>query len=163
MSAVVIIVGTRLDGSCAAGAMSSGFWLIGCHWWAADQLEFIVEQQAEVVLRPLGRRVHPGAFDAAGDGVLTEPALVGARPPQALQSDVRGLGRGVDQAWIARAVGLAEGVAAGGQRDRLLVVHRHALEGDLDVARRLQRVRRAAGTFRIDIDQAHLDGGERVL
>ena len=34
MSAVVIIVGTRFDGSCAAGAMSSGFWLIGCHCFA---------------------------------------------------------------------------------------------------------------------------------
>ena len=34
MSAVVIIVGTRFDGSCAAGAMSSSRWLIGCHCWA---------------------------------------------------------------------------------------------------------------------------------
>src|SRR3546814_6501583 len=31
MSAVVIIVGTRLSGLCAPGAMSSGFWLTGCH------------------------------------------------------------------------------------------------------------------------------------
>jgi hypothetical protein len=31
MSAVVIIVGTRFDGLCASGAMSSSRWLIGCH------------------------------------------------------------------------------------------------------------------------------------
>ena len=57
-------------------------------------------------------------------------------------------GRGVDQARVAGAVRLAEGVAAGGQRDRLLMVHRHALEGDLDVARRLQRVGIAARALR---------------
>ena len=34
MSAVVIIVGTLIVGSQAAGAMSSSFWLIGCHWLA---------------------------------------------------------------------------------------------------------------------------------
>jgi hypothetical protein len=41
---------------------------------------------------------------------------------------------------IAGAVGLAEGVAAGDQRDGLLVVHRHAGEGLADVARRCERV-----------------------
>ena len=64
---------------------------------------------------------------------------------------------------VARAVRLAEGMAAGGERDGLLMVHRHALEGDLDVARRLQRVGIAARAFGIDVDQAHLDRGERVF
>src|SRR5689334_20502778 len=54
-------------------------------------------------------------------------------------------------------------MATCGQRDRLLMVHRHALEGDLDVARRLQRVRIAARAFWIDVDEAHLDCGERML
>ena len=38
-----------------------------------------------------------------------------------------------DQRRIAGAVGLAEGVAAGDQRDGLLVVHRHAEERLADV------------------------------
>ena len=42
---------------------------------------------------------------------------------------------------VAGAVRLAEGVAAGGQRDGLLVVHAHAREGLANVARRLQRDR----------------------
>src|SRR5947209_6209027 len=43
------------------------------------------------------------------------------------------------------------------------MVHRHPLEGDLDVTGGLQRVGVAARTFRIDVDETHLDRGERVL
>ncbi len=58
---------------------------------------------------------------------------------------------------------LAEGVAAGDQRDRLLVGHRHALEGLADVPGRRHGIRIAVRALRIDVDQAHLDGAERVL
>ena len=58
---------------------------------------------------------------------------------------------------------LAERVAAGDQRDRLLVVHRHALERLADIPRRGERVRLAVRPFRIDVDQTHLHGGERIL
>ncbi len=60
-------------------------------------------------------------------------------------------------------MGLAEGMAAGDQRDGLLVVHRHAEEGFADVLGRRDRVRVAVRPFRIDIDQAHLHGAERIL
>jgi hypothetical protein len=59
-------------------------------------------------------------------------------------------------------VGLAEGVAAGDERDGLLVVHRHAGEGLADVARRGERIGVAVGALGVDVDQAHLHGGERV-
>ena len=79
MSAVVIIVGTRFDGSCAAGAMSSSLLVDRLPLLRArgrpHQLIFIVEQQPEIILRPLGRRVHPRPFDAAGDGVLADAAF----------------------------------------------------------------------------------------
>ena len=60
-------------------------------------------------------------------------------------------------------MGLAERVAAGDQRDRLLVVHRHPAERLADVAGRGQRVGLAVGALGVDVDQAHLDGGERLL
>jgi hypothetical protein len=60
-------------------------------------------------------------------------------------------------------VRLPEGVAAGSQRHRLLVVHRHSLEGDLDVACGAERIGDAAGAFGIDVDEAHLDRRERVF
>ena len=67
-----------------------------------------------------------------------------------------------DQRRIAGAVGLAEGVAAGDQRDGLFVVHRHAEEGFADVLGRGDRVRIAVRAFRIDVDQAHLHRAERL-
>ena len=64
---------------------------------------------------------------------------------------------------VVRAVRLAEGVAAGDQRHRLLVVHRHAAEGLTDVLRRRQRVRVAVRALGVHVDQAHLHGRERLL
>ena len=59
-------------------------------------------------------------------------------------------------------MGLAEGVAAGDQRDGLLVVHRHAGEGLADVAGRGDGIGLAVRPFRIDVDEAHLHGAERI-
>ncbi len=59
-------------------------------------------------------------------------------------------------------MGLAEGMTAGNQCDCLFVVHRHAFERLTDVARRRHRVRIAVGAFRVDVDQTHLNGAERV-
>ncbi len=64
---------------------------------------------------------------------------------------------------IGGAVRLAEGVAAGDQRDGLLVVHGHAAERLADVARGGDRVRVAVRALRVDVDQAHLHGAERLL
>ena len=62
-----------------------------------------------------------------------------------------------------RPMGLAERVAARDQRDGLFVVHRHAFEGFANVDRRREWIRLPVGPFRIDVDQAHLNGRERVL
>jgi hypothetical protein len=61
------------------------------------------------------------------------------------------------------AVHLAEGVATDGERDGLLVVHRHAAECLADVLGGLHRIGDAVGAFGVDVDQAHLDRGERVV
>ncbi len=62
----------------------------------------------------------------------------------------------------AGAMGLAEGVAAGDQRDGLFVVHAHALEGFADVLRGSDRIGLALRAFGIHVDQAHLHGRERI-
>ena len=59
-------------------------------------------------------------------------------------------------------MGLAEGVAARDQRNGLLVVHRHAKERFANVLGGSDRVGVAAGAFRIDVDEAHLHGAERL-
>ncbi|MCY1429876.1 hypothetical protein D9M71_458080 [compost metagenome] len=56
----------------------------------------------------------------------------------------------------------AEGVAAGGEGDGFLVVHRHAREGFAYVPRRAEWVRIAVRAFRVHVDQAHLHRGQRI-
>src|SRR6187200_3387512 len=60
-------------------------------------------------------------------------------------------------------VGLAEGVAAGDQRDRLFVIHRHAGEGFADIPGSRDRIRLPLRAFWIHVDQAHLHGSERIF
>ena len=62
----------------------------------------------------------------------------------------------------AGAVGLAEGVSAGDQRDGLFVVHAHAAERFANVLRGRGRIGLAVRAFRIDVDEAHLHGRERI-
>ena len=130
---------------------------------ALDQLPLVAEQHVEVAVVPLRRVGLPGAFDAAGGGVH---ALAGAEPvdpAQALLLDGGGFGFRTHQLRVARAVRLAEGVAAGDERDGLFVVHRHAGEGLAHVAARGHGVGVAVRALGVHVDQAHLHGGQRVL
>ena len=115
------------------------------------------------MVAPFGRRLRPDDFRTAGDRVRAVARLVTALPAEALILDRAALRRRADERRIARAMGLAEGVAAGDQRDGFLVVHRHAHEGFADVLRRRDRVRLAVRPLGIDVNQAHLHGAERML
>src|SRR6059036_4001963 len=88
---------------------------------ALRQLPFVAEQVVEVVVAPLRRRGGPGDFQAAGDGVATLARAEAVVPAEALRLD---LGRFRIGPHMRRrgggAVGLAEAVAAGDQRDSLL-------------------------------------------
>ena len=56
----------------------------------------------------------------------------------------------------------SEGMAARNEGDSLLVIHRHAGEGLTDVPCCSKRVWIAIWAFRIDVNQSHLNGGQRV-
>ena len=71
-------------------------------------------------------------------------------------------GSGPMSSALDRAVRLAEGVTADDQRQRLLVVHRHAAERLADVTAGRHRIRVAVGALGVDVDQAHLHGAERA-
>src|SRR5262245_19755779 len=94
-----------------------------CAGRALRQLPFVVEQVVEEVIAPLRRRLGPGDFRTAGDGVAPEAPAMLALPAEALILEERAFRLRADQRRIAGAVGFAEGVAAGNQRDGLLVVH----------------------------------------
>ena len=131
---------------------------------ALRQLPFEAEQVLEEVVAPFRRRRGPDDLEAAGDRVIAFAGAEFVLPAEALIFDRRAFGFGADiDLRVRRAVGLAEGVAAGDQRDGFLVVHRHALERFADVPRRGDRIRLAVRPFRIDVDQAHLHRAERIL
>src|ERR1700675_282750 len=84
-------------------------------------------------------------------------------PAQALLFDAGALGFGTDiLARIGSAMGFAERMSAGDKGHRLLVIHRHAAERLSDIPCRSDWIRLAVGPFRIHVDQAHLNGGERI-
>ena len=131
---------------------------------ALGQLPFVAEQVPEEVVAPLRRRRGPDDFEAAGDRVGALARAECVLPAEALMLDVRAFGRRTrHMRRIAGAVGLAEGVTAGNQRDGLLVVHRHALERLADVLGGGERIRLAVRPFRIDVDQTHLHRAERIF
>src|SRR5205814_2180212 len=103
-------------------------------------------------------------LEPAGDRRVAVAGAEAVAPAETLLSEGRALRLPVDVlAGVGGAVRLAERVPAGDEGDGLLVVHRHPGEGLPDVARCGDRVRGAVRPLRVDVDQAHLDGAERVL
>ena len=131
---------------------------------ALGQLPFVAEQVPEEVVAPLRRRRGPDDFQAAADRVIAFAAAKAVLPAQPLLLDGSAFRLGADILdRICGAVGLAERMSAGDERDGLLVVHGHAHECLANIPRRSDRIRLAIWSFRIDVDQTHLHGGERVL
>ncbi len=134
-----------------------------CAGGALGQFPFEAEQVLEEVVAPLCGRGGPGDFQSAGDGVGALAAAEAVLPAETLAFQAGGFGLVGHVGRGAGAVGLAEAVAAGDQCHRLFVVHGHAGEGVADVAGRSERVGLAVRAFGVDVDQAHLHGGQRVL
>src|SRR6202012_124341 len=128
-----------------------------------ELLPLVAEQDVEELVVPPGRVIGPGDLNPAGDRVGALAGAVARLPAEALILERGGLGVGAAVLGRARAVGLAEGVAAGDQRHRLLVVHRHPAERLADVPGRREEVAAGVRALRVDIDQAHRVGAERLL
>ena len=60
-------------------------------------------------------------------------------------------------------MGFTEAMPAGNQRNNLFVIHCHVTKRDPNIFRCRDRVVIAAWPFRIHVDQAHLNRGERVF
>ena len=131
---------------------------------ALDELPLVAEEDLEERAVPPGRGVGPGTLEAAGDRLVAGAGAVRVAPAEALLLERGGLRLGADVlVGVGGAVRLAEGVAAGDQRDGFLVVHGHPPERLADVDGRRRRVRVGVRALRVDVDQAHLHRGERVL
>src|SRR5208283_807743 len=66
------------------------------------------------------------------------------------------------QCRITGAVGFAERVPAGNERNGLLVIHRHTGESLSDIPCRGYGVRVSIGPFRVHVNQAHLNRAEGI-
>src|ERR1700683_5034496 len=131
---------------------------------ALRQLPFVAEQVGEEVVAPPRRRRGPGDFQTTADRVTTMTFAKLILPPETLVLNVGAF-------WFvahivsgnAGTVRFAEGVTARNERNGLLVVHRHTGERLPDIACRGDGIRLSIGPFRVYLDQAHLDGSQRIL
>src|SRR6202047_5253757 len=127
------------------------------------QFPFVAEQVREEVVAPLRRRRGPNDFETAADRVTAFARAKFTLPAETLLLDAGGFRFCANQFRIASAVGFAEAVAAGNERNGLLVIHRHAGERLSDIPCRSNWIRLSIRPFGIHIDQTHLHGSERIL
>ena len=132
--------------------------------WALRQLPIIIEEVFKVVVIP-NRGVHrPSALEAARNRMRALAAFKRVLPAKALLFKACTFWLRSD---IFRRIGctmhLAEGVTTRDQRHGFLIVHRHTRKGLADVDGGSQWIGLAVRAFRVDVDQAHLHGGERVF
>ena len=127
------------------------------------QHPIMVQQVFKIVIVPLGRVDGPSAFNAAGDRIPTHAGAKAALPAKAHLFQRRGFRFRAHMARGAGAMALAEGMAAGDQGHGFLIIHRHARKGFANIAARGDRVRLAIRAFGVDVNQAHLHGGQRVF
>ena len=128
------------------------------------EFPFIAEQVLKVVVVPLDGVGGPCALEPAGERVVAFAGAKGILPAEALLFDGGSLRFGTDILdLLGSAMGFAERVSAGDQGHRLLIIHRHAAEGLADIPCRRDGIRLSIGPFRIHVNQAHLNRGERIL
>ena len=131
---------------------------------AFAEFPIITEEVVEVTIGPSARRVRPGSFETAGDGVLRVAFAEGILPAETLLFERCCLGFRADVAlWICRSVCFTKGVPTCDEGHGFLVVHGHAREGLADVTSRGERVGFAIGALGIHVDQAHLNCAQRLL
>src|SRR5208337_2812522 len=131
---------------------------------ALRQLPFIAEQILQVIVVPLCRVVCPCTLQAARYRIRALAAAKAVFPAQALLFDGSSFGYRTDiLERIGSSMGFAEGVSAGDEGNGLLVVHRHPRECLPNIPRRGNWIGLAVGSFRIHINQAHLNGAQRIL
>ena len=131
--------------------------------WAFREFPLVAEEVLKIIIAPLRRRLRPGHFQAAGDGILALARAEAALPTEALLFDRGGLGLWAHMFGITCAMCFSKGMSARDEGDGFLVVHRHARECFTDVPRGCDRVGVAIRAFWIHINETHLHGGEGIF
>src|SRR5438552_18834025 len=130
---------------------------------ARRQLVVVLEQVVQEPVVPPRRLIGPGALEPAGERVGALATAVGVPPAEALLFEGGSLGFRTEVLLTDCTMGLADRVSADDERNRLLIVHRHAEKRLSNVARCIERIRVAVGPLRVHVDQAHVIGAEGPL
>ena len=130
---------------------------------AQRHVPLVAEQGLEVAVVPPGRGGRPRPVEAAGDGVGALPACRGgpsspAPAPRAGRPRARGRGSAPDRPRRGSCRTCARPRSARRSPRR----HPHPAERLADVPGRHERVGDGVRALRVDVDQAHLVGGQRV-
>jgi hypothetical protein len=130
---------------------------------ALGQFPLVAEQQLEIAHVELGRVGGPGAFDAGGDGVGGLARHVRVDPAEALVSTSAASGSAPERIRRRRCRGSCR--RCGRRRSAPRFPRRSWPCGRRSraPARRSSAGRAAVDAFRVDVDQAHLHGGQRVF
>ena len=107
-----------------------------------------------------GRR--PGPFEAAGDGIGPVTLSSGIDPSKTLGMQLFAFRVGAQGRGVTVTVGLAHGMAAGRKSHGFFVVHGHPRKSGTDILGRAQWIGLAIHPFGVDVNETHLDGGQRV-
>jgi len=156
----------RFDGSWASGTVPAPVPPFGFHWCAPAGLfvsfPFVAEQVPEEVVAPLRWRAGPGDFEPLL--IVSPPCLCqSGSSSRGLAPRCRQLPVRTHQCRIAGTVGLAEGVTASDESN--------VSSSFIAMRAKVSRISRAAAigsglpfrAFRIDVNQAHLHGTERIF
>ena len=130
---------------------------------ARRQLPLVVVQVLEEVVVPPHGVVGPGALQGACHRIAALAAARAVSPAEALFLYAGPFRFGTDMVLSGGAVRLAEGVSAGNEGNRFLIIHRHALERLANVPCCRERVRVGVRPLRVHVDQAHVVGANGSL
>ena len=134
-----------------------------CTGRTLGQLPFVAEEVLKEVVAPFRRRGRPGNFQAAGDRVAAFSAAKCARPTDALRGNRCTCGFHTLIALSGGTVSFAKAVSAGDQCDGFFVIHCHAAKRLANVTCRSNRIWVPVRALRINVNESHLNGAERIL
>ena len=105
----------------------------------------------------------PGTFKTAGHGIPANPPAGFIEPAQALIFHLCAFGGRAQQFSVAVTMRFTHGMTACGQGYGFFIIHCHSGEGYAYIFGGSERVGFTINPFRIDVDQPHHDGCQRIF
>ena len=131
---------------------------LSCSGWALCLLPLVLKESLKVGHVPRNWRCCPCTFKATRDCVptITGTETVLPAKPHLLKWRTLWLATNILR-WVSCAMCLSKCMATCNQCNCLFIIHSHASKGFANVASREKWIRISIWTFRVDVDQSHLN------